>query len=160
MWIINRVPIVTCTASECISLTIGNPCWSLCLLASWVYQLMDPCQFCKGPYVTRWKKKLYSAEFLSARGLFLFIRIFLINLFGVKIDTSRDLTGKRTNLSEKVEDLSLAPAGNSEPGAGEMTEGSFLCNVTPLESSVLSPTSSVKSPTLYHAWSEKLKNKT
>lgn len=82
----------------------------------------------------------------------MFRRISLTNFLGVKKknETSRDLTGKRTNRSEKLGGLFLAPAGDPGSGAREMRESSSLCNVTPLDSASPSATSLVNLPASCH----------
>lgn len=100
------------------------------------------------------KKIIFSRIPFSKKAVF-FRRISLTNFLGVKKhETSRDLTGKRTNMSEKMGGLSLAPAGDQGSGDGEMREGSSLCNVTPLDSASPSPTSLVNLPASCHACNE------
>lgn len=69
----------------------------------------------------------------------LFRRISLTNFLEVKKNnntktrTSRDLIGKRTNMSENMGYLSVTPAGDRGSGATENMEGCLLCNVTLLK---------------------------
>lgn len=102
-------------------------------------------------------KKIIFSRIAFSKKAVLFRRISLTNFLGVKKkknETSRDLIGKRTNGSEKMGGLSLAPAGGQGSGAGEVREVRSLCNVTPLDSALPSPTSLVNLPASCHAWNE------
>lgn len=82
-------------------------------------------------------KNIIFSRIPFSKGKVLFRRTSLTNFLGIekKRETSRDLIGSRTDLSENMGDLSIGPAGDQGSGARERMEGSLLCNVTPLHSS-------------------------
>lgn len=101
-------------------------------------------------------KKLYSAEFLSARGMFC-LELPWHGFLGLKKKMRPHLMEphwEETNLSEKMEGLSVAPAGDQGSGAGEMV-GSSLFVMWYLMRAPHGLPSSAKLTTSYHAWNEK-----
>lgn len=126
-------------------------------LASWVYQFITLCQFYKGPYVTR-EETVFSRIPFSKRDVLFRTSLTKVS-WGKKskwgTHHSWNLIEKRTNLSEKMEGLSVAPFSRPRTPEPERWWEAACCNVIPHDGSSWSPTSSAKLTTSYHAWNEK-----